>query len=203
MSPRDAVRTREALLEVAFEEIYRRGFHESSLADILARTEVTKGALYHHFGSKEELGLAVLDEVIGAWLREYKIRPFEESDDPVAVLTQMIAQETEALPERAVKQGCPLGNMSQELSACHDAFRQHIEALYDEWRGAIASCVRRGQAAGKVREDVDADAVGTFVVAVNQGLAQLMKNQGNIEPVATAQPLLLDWLHSLKPRRER
>ena len=61
---RNLAETRAAILEAAFEEIYAHGFHASSIDAILERTELTKGALFHQFASKLELGYAVVDEVI-------------------------------------------------------------------------------------------------------------------------------------------
>jgi len=50
---RDPERTRERLLQAAFREVYRYGFQSAGIDTILAATNVTKGALYHHFKSKE------------------------------------------------------------------------------------------------------------------------------------------------------
>ena len=46
------------------EQMYANGFRATGLDQILAETRVTKGALYHHFGNKNELGYAVLEEVV-------------------------------------------------------------------------------------------------------------------------------------------
>ena len=71
--PRNPKRTRERLLQAAFREMYRSGFQSAGLDAILAAAGVTKGALYHHFGSKEALGYAIVEEIIapdnrGQWL---------------------------------------------------------------------------------------------------------------------------------------
>ena len=68
-SKRNPEQTRQALLEAAFEEIYRVGFQAASLDRILDRAGVTKGALYHHFKNKLELGYAVLEEVVRPTMR--------------------------------------------------------------------------------------------------------------------------------------
>ena len=48
--------TRAKLLEAGFQEVYEHGFRSASIDSILARAGVTKGALYHHFSSKQALG---------------------------------------------------------------------------------------------------------------------------------------------------
>lgn len=57
-----AERTRNAILDAAAAVFDERGFNGASLSDILARAGVTKGALYFHFTSKEELARAIVEE---------------------------------------------------------------------------------------------------------------------------------------------
>ncbi|MFG2986926.1 ScbR family autoregulator-binding transcription factor [Streptomyces sp. NPDC048258] len=57
-----AVRTRRAILEAAAAVFDERGYEAATIADILSRAGVTKGALYFHFASKQELAQGVLDE---------------------------------------------------------------------------------------------------------------------------------------------
>jgi AcrR family transcriptional regulator len=57
-----AERTRNAILDAAAEAFEAHGFAGASLSDILTRAGVTKGALYFHFASKDELAKALVDE---------------------------------------------------------------------------------------------------------------------------------------------
>ncbi|MEO0971905.1 MAG: TetR/AcrR family transcriptional regulator, partial [Pseudomonadota bacterium] len=59
--PQQAEQTRDRILTSAAEEIYRVGFQAASTANILKQLGISKGALYHHFASKQALGYAVLD----------------------------------------------------------------------------------------------------------------------------------------------
>lgn len=200
MSPRDPEQTRQAILDVAYREFHERGFHETSLADILDRTELTKGALYHHFGSKDALGLAVLRELITEKIRETWIQPLRDSDDPIAALEQVVAGSLESIEDWEIRLGCPLGNFSHELSTCHDEFRLAIQGIYGEWRQALSLSLHRGQASGRVREDVQPEAVAAFLVALFEGVAGLMKNSQDREPPLALMPAFQDYLNSLKPR---
>jgi AcrR family transcriptional regulator len=71
---RDPEGSRTSLLQSVFREDYRCGFQNAGIHTILAATNVTKGALYYHFESKEALGQAIIEEVVaeiarGRWLR--------------------------------------------------------------------------------------------------------------------------------------
>src|SRR5262245_28946871 len=87
---RDAQRTRERLLQAAFQEVYRSGFQGAGLDTILAATGVTKGALYYHFRSKEALGYAIVEEIVAALPRDKWLRPLQQGKDPVDVLIQIV-----------------------------------------------------------------------------------------------------------------
>ena len=72
---RDPEGTRERLLQAGFQEIYRSGFQSAGIDTILAATNVTKGALYYHFESKEALGYAIVEEIIAKLIHDRWLRP--------------------------------------------------------------------------------------------------------------------------------
>src|SRR5215467_6162477 len=78
---RDPERTRQRLLQAGFREVERSGFQSASIDTILAATNVTKGALYYHFESKEDLGHAIVDEVVAKLPRDRWLLPLEQSKD--------------------------------------------------------------------------------------------------------------------------
>ncbi|MCK4707282.1 MAG: TetR/AcrR family transcriptional regulator, partial [Gammaproteobacteria bacterium] len=88
--------TRTKILFAAYKEIHLNGFQAASLNDILAHTGVTKGALYHHFPNKTELGYAVIEEVISDRIVRSFIAPLNDSEDPIQSLIQLIQQSGQA-----------------------------------------------------------------------------------------------------------
>ena len=71
LKARDASITRDEILQASLDEIHRHGFQSASLTRILKNTGLTKGALYHHFRNKNELGYAVVDECLKKSLDYY------------------------------------------------------------------------------------------------------------------------------------
>ena len=122
--------TRERLLTAAFEEIYRHGFQAASLDVILIRAGVTKGALYHHFQDKADLGYAVFDEVVKKGVLERWLSLLETDGDPLAALQHTFRQRAAALEDRDVELGCPLNNLAQEMSPIDPRFRKRIEDTF-------------------------------------------------------------------------
>src|SRR5690349_21717160 len=108
--------TRQKLLECAFEEIHRSGFRAASLDAILETSGVTKGALYHHFASKRELGYAVVDEMVRPYI-ERNWQPVLGAHNPVDGAIALCHELTRERTDRTMECGCPLNNLINEMSA--------------------------------------------------------------------------------------
>lgn len=171
---RDPERTRTNLIHAAAGEIYRSGFQGVGLDKILAKANVTKGALYHYFDSKEALGYAIIDEVIMEINEQKWLRPLAEGHNPIDTLIEIV-QGTSLLPEH-VEGGCPLNNLAQEMSAIDEGLRTRVAMVFRTWKGGIEAALRGGQARGQVRKDLDASDTATFILAVYEGYISLAKN---------------------------
>src|SRR5579864_4114906 len=125
---RNSERTRGLLLQAAFREIYRSGFRSADLDTILAAAGVTKGALYYHFDNKEALGYAVVDEVIASNLHRKWVQPLRNAKNPIDVLVRII--QSESLKREDVQRGCPLLNLSQEMSGLDEGFRRRTAKVF-------------------------------------------------------------------------
>ncbi len=165
----DAQDTRGKILFAAYKEIHVNGFQAASLNDILAHTGVTKGALYHHFPNKTELGYAVAEEVIADRIVHSFIQPLTEAEDPIQALIAMIEESGKAFTLTDIQLGCPLGNLAQEMAPIDEGFRQRLNQIYELWHGAIESAVIKAQQSGKIIEQVDPRQVAMMVVATMEG----------------------------------
>jgi AcrR family transcriptional regulator len=194
---RDPDRTRERLLQSAYREIYRSGFQSASLDAILAAAGVTKGALYYHFGSKEALGYAVIEEIIAPDSHSQWLRPLQDGQDPIDALIGCV----ERLPvhPEAVRGGCALNNLAQEMSPLHAGFRQRLETAFRTWQRGVASVLREGQAHGKVRRDVDPAQAAGFLISVVEGYGSLAKNAQDPKVMKAGIRNIVGWLQSLRP----
>jgi len=174
------------ILESALREIHRKGFGAASLRDILAETGLTKGAFYHHFPNKQSIGYAAL-ELLEEMVKTVWLCPLEESEDVVTCLQDLLGSAAAALTEEDIMLGCPVNNLAQELSMVDEGLRQRLVSIYDQWRRGVADALRKGQAVGKVRRNVDPlSAANFFVAAVSgaRGLAKAMRNREILEGCA-------------------
>jgi len=194
-------RTRELLLQAAFQEIYRSGYRGADLDAILAAAGVTKGALYYHFDNKEALGYAVVDEVIAINLYRKWVQPLRNAEDPIEVLVRII--QSESLKREDVQRGCPLLNLSQEMSGLDEGFRRRTGKVYEKWHGAMAQALREGQKRGIVRSDINADETATFLIAAWEGYVVLGKNSQDPRMMKSGQKRMTVQIKLLRPPRRR
>ncbi|MEM7482837.1 MAG: TetR family transcriptional regulator C-terminal domain-containing protein [Acidobacteriota bacterium] len=186
-------------MQAAFHEIHRCGFRSAGLDAILSRAGVTKGALYHHFGSKGDLGLAVLDEIIRPMVLEHFLDPIEASDDPAGALIEMVRQTAAMTTSEVLVLGCPLNNLAQELSSVDETFRQRMADIFSEWQERLAECLRRGQETGRVRQNLDATSAAAFIVACWEGSISIGKTTRDENTLQACAEGFVAFAESLRP----
>ncbi len=192
--------TRERILFAAFCEVHQRGFQAASIQDIINGAGCTKGALYHYFASKDEIGLALLDEVFTRYIDSTFIAPLRDVDDPITMLTEHLLQSGGQMQEEDVALGCPLDHFAEEMAPIGAAFQERIQALYQSKRDALAAAFRRGQAAGNVKTDIAPESIALFFQATLQGCMGLAKNARSLETLMQCGECLLHYLEQLRPR---
>lgn len=193
---RNPKRTRERLLRAAFREVYRSGFQSAGVSAILASASVTKGALYHHFGSKEALGYAIVEEVIGPHIRVQWLRPLQKCEDPIDALTGIV-QNLSVRPE-AVRGGCPLLNLAQEMSPLDAGFRERLAKIFRAWQDGVAAALLDGQKHGRVRRDLEPVQTAGFLIAMVEGYGSLAKNAQEAEVMKAGIRNIVEWLRTLR-----
>jgi AcrR family transcriptional regulator len=192
--------TRRRLLEAAFAEFYAHGFQGGSLNHIVETAGATKGALFHHFDGKQQLGYAVLEDVIGPLLLARWLDPLRESTDPIADMQRAFRRYVEEdITSGYWLQGCPLNNLAQEMSPLDEGFHQRIDRLYDTWRDQYAAALERGIQAGTVRPSISPRSVAALIVSAQMGIWGSGKSSRSTEIMRQATDGVCDYLESLRP----
>jgi TetR/AcrR family transcriptional repressor of nem operon len=197
---RDPERTRERLLQAAFREVHRSGFQSAGIDTILAATNVTKGALYYHFDSKEALGYAIVEEIIAKLVRDRWLRPVLRDGQPIDILIGIVRQ----IPVRPedIRAGCPLLNLAQEMSPLDEQFRKRLERIFLSWQEGVATLLRKGQFQGTVRRNLKPDEAASFLIAMVEGYASLAKNAQDAKVLEVGIRNIVEWLRSLRASRQ-
>jgi AcrR family transcriptional regulator len=189
--------TRDKLLQAAFCEIHRQGFQAASISNILQNTGLTKGALYHHFPTKQELGLAVIEEVIRARLEELIFQRLRDSEQPVQTLLQIIENLGGRTDTAIIALGCPLNNLMQEMSLIDEAFKLRLNDILQTWSRVVEDALQREQESGSIRPQIDCHASALFIVSAWEGCIGIAKSLQSAESLHLCMQQLQGYIRSL------
>ncbi|MGW0330995.1 ScbR family autoregulator-binding transcription factor [Streptomyces sp. NPDC003011] len=138
-----AIRTRRAILEAAGAVFDEHGYTSTTIAMVLERADVTKGALYFHFPSKEALAQAVLDEQV----------PFGTVPPQPCKLQEMIDM-TFVVGQRLLGNALLRGSVRLAVDQASPSGVDHGEP-FRQWADRLTSLLEQGRAQGELLPTVD------------------------------------------------
>ena len=176
---RDFEKSRKEILNVAFFEIFTHGFQGVSVDDIVKKTSMTKGAFYHHFPTKLDLGYALVDEVIKPMIIERWIIPLNNFDNPLEGILSQMAKLIGECPPDLLEFGCPLNNLVQEMAPIDDGLKKRLKSALNLWIDEMDGQLKRAQADGFLKNEVNTREVAHFIVMAHEGFYGLIKGLGS------------------------
>ena len=183
--------TRLNILQKAFELIYVKGYQTTSVDEILATTQVTKGAFYYHFKTKDEMGLAIINELMIPNFKNTFIEPFQNNENPLDIIYSLMYNLLMENENLKVEYGCPASNLTQEMAPWNIDFTKALNRLSLQWEQAMIDALENGKKDGKVKEEIIAKEVAVFVLSGYWGV----RNLGKLE---NSKSVYLVYLKGLK-----
>jgi AcrR family transcriptional regulator len=198
LSPPAELAAREQLLDAAFAEMHAYGFRAASLERILARTGLTKGALYHYFKSKKTLGLAVVQERVAKTMQDEWIKPLRDNQEPFRVIVDMIDRKKAFYDSAHLRLGCVFNNLLLEMSPVDEDFRLALQAIMQEWIEALRAAIEQAQKKGELPQTIDALGFARFIIATIEGAISLGKNSQDVCVYVQCLETLKNHLYDLR-----
>ncbi|HSM28847.1 MAG TPA: TetR/AcrR family transcriptional regulator [Thioalkalivibrio sp.] len=174
--PRDS---RSALLNAARELIFTRSFENVGTAEICAHAGVRKGSLYHFFSSKEELVLAMLDELLREFERKV-LSPSLDGPGPITARIDAFVSTVHAF-EAGIQRssghlpGCPFGNLIVETATFSPRLRTAVKAHLDQVMGHFQRALDAAVERGELPADTDSRAGAERWLALMEGILVMAK----------------------------
>lgn len=159
--------TRNRILMTAMELFWEKGYGSTSVADILSRSQVHSGSLYHFFPGKQDVLVGVL-EFYRDGIQENLLAPnWQGVDDPIDRIFALLAGYRTQLVMTDCTYGCPIGTIALELHEPDPKVRELLAANFANWAGAVRECL---DAAGdRLPAELDRAALAEFVLTVMEG----------------------------------
>lgn len=159
---------KEKLIDASLELMLTKGYGATSVDDLCQSAGVSKGSFYHFFGTKEDLGLALLDDYLSKSKIYFLGGPFTEEQDPIKKLFGFLRQ-TEASAEILWKDGCLLGNFAIELGLSHPAVRQKVSVIFTRITKGVADLFQPVSALHPDNAMLEADRLAEAYLAIIEG----------------------------------
>jgi AcrR family transcriptional regulator len=161
--------TRAFILQTAAEVFAERGYADTTLAELIARSGLTKGAFYFHFASKEQLAYAVLEEKQRQWLQLVREQILKR---PTAIEQLRMLGPALIKLHRDDPSAYSASRLSRDLGRMPD-LAHNVRSLMNSWIELIAGIIAQAQQEGGLPADLDPIALATILVAATDGLKDL------------------------------
>jgi len=168
-----------------------KGFLSTSISDILAATNSSKGGFYNHFRSKDDLYFAVLKKAKNVW-RERNLDGLTEIENPIDKTKKLLANYKDKYLKDSINfpGGCIFVTLSVELDDQRPNLASEIKKGFDGLKSMINRLLDEGKKSGQIREELNTKAIAEMVFAGMVGASVIY----GVEKSATALDQRIDYL---------
>tara|TARA_B110000116_G_scaffold241459_1_gene230068 strand:+ start:68 stop:676 length:609 start_codon:yes stop_codon:yes gene_type:complete len=169
--------TQDLIINKSFELFYSQGYNKTSIPDIMKQTSLSKGAFYHHFKNKNDIGKKIINGIIKNKIYNGFINPLKDyknkniPDLILYVFTQRIKNYT----EKEKQLGCPANNLINEIGCNESDFRILLRDLIDSWVDTLANTIQEGIRKKEIHSEVNPRALAICLIGSFEGIRGIRK----------------------------
>jgi TetR/AcrR family transcriptional repressor of nem operon len=180
---RDGAQTRERILDGAERLVLEHGLAATSVDAILAESETSKGAFFHHFPTKNHLARALVERYAAgdvAFLEEFMAKAESTSDDPALQIVEFIRLFEDAADEMVSQQpSCLYVSYIYDKQLFEDGTNDVIAGAVVAWRERLAAKLREAAEVHPPRMEIDPVTLADHVFATFEGAFMLTRALGD------------------------
>jgi len=174
---------RDAVLRIGVEIFTEKGFHNTSVDELVAAAGIPKGSFTYYFGSKDAYTHEVI-KVYAAYFHKKLARILQDtSRSPIQRVKAFITEARKGVERFNYRRGCLVGNLGQELGALDDQFRAALVETLRDWQSLLKTCLAEGVQRGEVRADIDPGELAQFFWYAWEGAVLCAKLERSSAPL--------------------
>lgn len=162
--------TKERLLQAGLDMLLRNGYNDLGIQALMQATGTPKGSFYHHFHSKEEFALQVVDTYMAEVHQALDLSLGDPTLPPLLRVRKFFELTAEKYSGDGFL-GCMLGGLGQELAGVSPVFQAKIEACFSAIADRLACCFVEAKAEGSLSDQADPEALANLVINCWEGAA--------------------------------
>jgi len=177
-----------------------KGFLNTSIHDIMREAKTSKGGLYNHFKSKDDIFSAVLSEARKIW-RQRNLFGLDKIAKPVAKVKKLLVNYRDLyLKDREnFPGGCIFVNLSVEMDDQKSLFSKELNEGFVRLKAMIKRLLDQGKKSGELRKDVNTASVTEMIFSGMLGASVIYGTEKSDAGLNRCINALIDYLDSLAP----
>lgn len=196
-------KTRSMIIDKSLQLFSVKGFHHTSISDIMKETKLTKGGLYAHFKNKDHIWYSCYEKAVAMW-REVIFKDMHAIANPYERLVLLVDRHLlDYVGNNIFRGGGFFLNMLVEFSGQSEEKTEHVLNGFTRYSEMIESWIDESKGKGLIKENVDSKEVGSFIVSTFYGTTVIYTASKNREILHQTIGQLRTFLESLQVNQER
>jgi TetR/AcrR family transcriptional regulator, transcriptional repressor for nem operon len=185
--------TRKTILDKGAMLVHSQGFMNTGIQEILEAAGVPKGSFYFYFKNKEDFGLALVEQYGTFIFSIFDKHLKDKSQTPMARFSGLIDTYIQIFTNLHFSHGCPIGNLSLEMSDLSEPIRAKLLEVYTIMRSDIRDCLLEAREAGEIVNTMDLDSLAVFILNSWEGALLDMKLSKSITPLVIFKDVMTNF----------
>lgn len=177
---------RQKLIDAAIHLIRERGYSGTSVDLICAEAGVTKGAFFHYFASKEDIGEAALNAWMGRWFQHLDSAALDAIDDPLDRVNALFDLMTRAYLHPDTLNGCLVGTIAQELAPTNRRLGEVCHSHLESWLENTTQLLADAKQEKQTTREFDPRSLALHMMSIVQGSLLVAKTFRDHEAAANS-----------------
>lgn len=161
------------------EVFHEKGYYNTNLDDILKDLSLSKGAFYHHFKSKEDYFITIVQNLIQQKVYALLVEPLNTHENPLPVILDSIEQALEPGRPNEIAYGFMLNDFITEFSKRNQEIATYLRDILKVWEVNLVSILKRGKVDGYIARHVDCEGAASYIIASYLGMRTLLSESTN------------------------